>query len=183
LASGIERHSARFEIAAALAASLVGSLGIGCRAGQPARQPAPAVIVAESPAEPSAVEEPPTIAEDPVPSECRVEVRLTSIEKASSCWVDLPEEGARGVLQTRCGDGPATLRFDKHDYEGTITRGRFQVARETRFPFEDGCEWESSQSVSGSADGDLVITYSEHPVTEGECAAPCSATARVETLR
>lgn len=118
-----------------------------------------------------------------MPSECRVEVRLTSIEKASSCWVDLPEEGARGALQTRCGDGPATLRFDKHEYQGTITRGRFQVARETRFPFEDGCEWESSQSVSGSADGDLVITYSEHPVTEGECAAPCSATARVEALR
>jgi hypothetical protein len=177
--SGNDQHILRVGAAAALVASSFSA----CRPAEPAQQPAPAVIVAESPDDPPPMEEPPTLAQDPAPSSCRVEVRLASIDKTSACWVDLPKEGTLGVLETRCADGPATLVFDKYRYEGSVTRGRFEVQHVTHFPFEDGCEWESSQSVTGSADGELVITYSEHPVEDGECAEPCSATARVEVAR
>lgn len=103
---------------------------------------------------------------------------------SATCWVDAPKPNQRGTLDFPCDGGDATLKFGgKHDFKGVVSNGVLTTSQKTRFPFSDGCTWESEQTVSGPVDGPLEYRYSERPVEGTGCASGCTARGHIIKAR
>jgi hypothetical protein len=99
-------------------------------------------------------------------------LRLSS----SSCYVEsIVRTGDVGRLQ-RCANG-AALVFDKGTFAGNLDGTHFEGCTSTRFPFSDGCTWQTKQRVDGDA-----FEYSEAPIDGTSCApSSCRASATLTT--
>lgn len=107
----------------------------------------------------------------------RVEVRQT--EGAAGCWIDERVTRSAGLLRYPCeGDGPATVAFGRDVFTGHLRAGSVTVILRTRFPFQDGCNWESTQTLQGHIDsGVLGYRYREAPRPgQRNCLRGCTAT-------
>jgi len=100
------------------------------------------------------------------------EVSLSS----PSCYVDtLIRENASGVL-LRCPSG-AAIEFNNATFLGTLgSNGDVDVCTGTKFPFTDGCTWQSTQRIRGPS-SHMVFQYKETPI-EGRGCAESSCTMR-----
>lgn len=109
-------------------------------------------------------------------------VRVGPIALSSStCVVDLRVRTGDVGRIMRCPSGAAVV-FDRVTYGGTYDGARLDACVTTRFPFDDGCMWQSTQRLHGRRD-DLRIEYAEHPISGHGCeTSACTATATLEML-
>jgi hypothetical protein len=93
-----------------------------------------------------------------------------------SCWVDEPfTKGESGELTV---DGSAAvLVFGQARFQGSVKGSRIETTYQTRFHFEDGCDWQSTQRITGNpSQGALQYHYSEEPLPgQTGCASSCTA--------
>ena len=109
-------------------------------------------------------------------------VRVGRIAMSSStCYVDLRlTTGETGRLM-RCASG-AVLAFDRITYGGTWDGSALDACVVTRYRFNDGCIWQSTQRARGTS-ASLSIAYSEAPMSGTGCSpAACRANAELEWL-
>ncbi len=150
---------------------------------QPQPLPTPTVVLQQAPPRPLAKCEVPSDT-----SRCTLMARLrvghVSLSSAS-CYVDARvREGEEGRL-LQCPEG-AVAAFSRGAFGGTLATNTVNVCLRTQFPFNDGCTWETMQSVRGSGSS-LVFAYVERPITgqaSGQsCASSsCTASAEIEVL-
>jgi hypothetical protein len=109
-------------------------------------------------------------------------VRVGRISLSSStCTVDLKVSTGEIGRVMRCPSG-AVVVFDQITYGGSFDGRSLDACVVTRFPFEDGCTWQSLQRVRGTRDA-LTLDYSERPVSGTGCASSaCTATADLDWL-
>jgi hypothetical protein len=109
-------------------------------------------------------------------------VRVGSISlSSSSCWVDLHVAVGDVGRVMRCRSG-AVVVFDEVRFGGSFDGRALDACVRTRFPFSDGCTWESTQRVRGTGRS-FELTYEEAPV-EGHGCAPssCRASAPLDVV-
>lgn len=116
---------------------------------------------------------------------CHARLVVRQTRGATGCFIDERVTGAPGDLRYPCAGGPATATFRNGVYAGTVDAdGAVSLSLRTRFHFDDGCDWSSSQSIRGSLEHGLNFEYSESPVAgQRGCAPPCHATGTVEVQR
>lgn len=116
---------------------------------------------------------------------CRARLVVRQTQGASGCFIDERVTGAPGELRYPCAGGAATATFRNGVYSGTVDAdGAVSLSLRTRFHFDDGCDWGSSQTIRGSLERGLSFEYSESPVAgQRGCAPPCHATGAVEVQR
>ncbi len=113
---------------------------------------------------------------------CTRPLTVTAFKRSSpSCYVDTGfDVGSEGVLTYPCAGGVAAIIFAAHTFEGVVIDGLVDVCVGTTFPWSDGCTWQSTQRVEGSAaSGPLTLTYAEAPAAGQSCASPCTASALI----
>lgn len=119
-----------------------------------------------------------TAAEDR--SRCDMRIALSGrIRTGASCQLDEQISKSPGRLRYPCnGDGPVDLDVGSHRYTGSLVGGKVQLELTTELDWDDGCHWETHQTVTGALRGStLRWTYSEKPVRGQSCFASCTATA------
>ena len=91
--------------------------------------------------------------------------------------------GAWGELDYPCDGGGVTATFGSIVSTGRVRDGLVELTAGTRFDWQDGCTWETSQRISGRlADGQLAYEYEEKPVAGTACASACSASGRINVV-
>ncbi len=113
-------------------------------------------------------------------SRCDMRLALTGrIRTGASCQLDEQVSKSAGRLRYPCnGDGPVDLDVGSHRFTGSLVGGRVQLELTTELDWDDGCHWETHQTVTGALRGStLRWTYSEKPVRGQNCFASCTATA------
>lgn len=124
------------------------------------------------------------------PARCSARLLASTIRTNSGCVLDERISASTGELSFPCrGDGPAEAVFDDHRFEGVMTDGKLSLALRTELDWEDGCRWETRQSMGGDLErgeekiaGSLAWTYAESTLSGTGCGAPCRATARVRVV-
>ncbi len=115
--------------------------------------------------------------------ECEASVRLGEMTKSTpTCELDEHVSTDAGVLTWPCtGDGVASIQFGKARFEGVVHDGLLEVNLTTSFPFADGCQWQSRQTITGGiSPGSLRYRYAEVPTKASPgCWSACSASAPV----
>ena len=144
---------------------------------------------------PPAVQKPPSVAVRPAPPDCArppqttgcvtiARVVASDFELSSpSCYVDsIIRTGAVGRLQ-QCAGGSAVIVFDKGVFAASFDGTNVDACTSSRFPFSDGCTWQSLQRIEGPLRDKLVFTYSETHVEGKSCASSsCRAHATLTVL-
>jgi hypothetical protein len=107
------------------------------------------------------------------------------IRDRPECYVDVHLRGEPGELVYPCAGGRAEARFRSAVFRGAVRGGTIELALGTRFDWEDGCAWTSTQRIEGSLAGkSLGYVYSEAPAPDQEgCLPACGARARVRVVR
>jgi hypothetical protein len=94
------------------------------------------------------------------------------------CYVDIQVmSGQTGALNYACSGGGALASFGGNSFTGSYIDGNVDICFGTVFPWEDGCTWESAQTITGSlASGQLEFNYVEQPEPgQVGCYTPCTA--------
>lgn len=68
------------------------------------------------------------------------------------------------------------MSFPGVEFRGVVSSGRLNASVKTNFNFTDGCQWETTQLISGEVDGALSYQYIEGPLPgQRGCARACRA--------
>jgi hypothetical protein len=124
----------------------------------------------------------------PVPRDrCSARLHAATIKTKDGCTLDERISHGTGTLLYPCsGDGPVEAVFGEHRFQGRLTESTVALALSTELDWEDGCHWETKQSIRGELKREagkrpkLVWTYSEAPVTGTSCFGSCRATADID---
>lgn len=143
--------------------------------------PAPLLVVVAVPSPPS------------LPSahdRCTARLRAATIKTNPGCTLDERISQGDGVLSFPCaGIGELEATFGEHHFRGTtVNAGTVHLQLTTELDVDDGCHWETQQSIRGEwrregRDGKpskLVWIYSEQPVQGTGCFGSCTARAEIE---
>lgn len=114
-------------------------------------------------------------------SRCTMVLVADNIQTPPSCELDERISHGAGLLSFSCsGDGFAEARFQDHVFEGNIVSNRLHLTLVSEIDWEDGCRWESRQSIEGDVRAmTLSWTYSERPVSGASCNGACRARAEI----
>lgn len=149
-----------------------------CRNPAPPIAPVEVVVGATDASAPAASL--PTTA-SPREGTCSAVLLADKIETGASCFLDERISHGPGMLALPCdgADGPAEATFAEQRYEGRVKGGALALDLHTELDWDqDGCHWETRQSIRGAlAGGKLTWTYSEVPTRGASCATPCKASA------
>ncbi len=148
---------------------------------------APVDVTIESadggPSAPLVVSAPPPAPRD----RCTTRLRVAPIKTKDGCTLDERISHGNGTLFYPCsGEGPAEAVFGEHRFVGRLADGTMSLALTTELDWEDGCHWETKQSIRGELKREpgkrarLVWSYSEAPVTGTSCFGSCRATADID---
>ncbi len=113
---------------------------------------------------------------------CHAVLQAEEIDTAGKqCVLDEQVSQSTGVLDYPCnGDGPATATFAEHKFEGTLSQGRLELTLRTEVDWDDGCHWETRQSVVGERPlEELTWGYNERPLSGTACLGACQASATI----
>jgi len=113
---------------------------------------------------------------------CEATLTVVEIDYPSSCWVDVPPVGASDTVSFPCLGSDVRILFEDIVFTGTVTACWIEMHARTTFPWSDGCEWETAQSIVGELlPGSLLhYEYRESPITgETGCAPSCAATGAI----
>lgn len=111
---------------------------------------------------------------------CSLEVSLSTFRGDPSCYFDTKVREA-GTMIAPCDDGPAEAQFRGQTFHGTVKRGRVSLSSRTEFDWQDGCRWESVQTITGELrEGELQFKYTERPIRGAECFHPCPASGTLD---
>jgi hypothetical protein len=115
---------------------------------------------------------------------CTARLAPGAINTAPGCTLDERLTQGEGVLLYPCsGTGASEAVFGEHRFEGTMREGAVLLGLTTEIDWEDGCHWETKQSIRGvvlSEEGaKLGWTYSEGPVRGASCYGACKAVAEI----
>jgi hypothetical protein len=113
---------------------------------------------------------------------CQKRLTARQTRGAEGCFTDERVTQGPGLLSFPCeGDGTAKAQFRTATFVGTLRAGQLDLVLSTRFPYADGCEWETVQRVRGALSSPtLDYTYTESPrAGQTGCAGACRATAEV----
>jgi len=118
---------------------------------------------------------------------CSAHLRAAPIKTKEGCTLDERISHGSGTLFFPCsGDGPVEAVFGEHRFQGRLTETTVSLALTTELDWEDGCHWETKQSIRGELKREsgkhpkLVWTYSEAPVSGTSCFGSCRATADID---
>ncbi len=181
-------HRTPFVVVGGLAAFVLGALSASCGRATPPVAPIDIVVRDLEGGAELAVED--ASSEAPPAARCSARLLASTIRTNSGCVLDERISASTGELSFPCrGDGPADAVFDDHRFEGLVTDGKLSLALRTELDWEDGCRWETRQSMGGDLErgeekisGSLSWTYAESTVSGTGCGVPCRATARVRVL-
>lgn len=108
---------------------------------------------------------------------CELELTLQPLTTGDRC--DLDVEVSAGRLRLPCDgtDGPAEAKFGERIFTGSIVNRIVTVEIVTSFDYDDRCQWQSRQRISGEVfAGDLAFSYSEAPLpNQTGCSPACGA--------
>ena len=142
------------------------------RVDVPAPPPAPAVVATGA------------IPRSAMGRECEATVRLVELKKSTpTCVLTEHVSGDAGKLTWPCkGDGVASIQFAAVRFEGEVRGGLLDVRLSSSFPFRDGCQWQSEQTITGEiASGALQYGYSELPSKDSKgCWSACQGSAAID---
>jgi hypothetical protein len=120
---------------------------------------------------------------------CTARLRSSIIKTNAGCTLDERISHGNGTLLYPCiGDGPIEAIFGEHRFTGKITDSTMVLVLGTELDWEDGCHWETKQTLLGDWKRDskkrakLAWSYSEAPVSGTGCFGSCTATADVEIV-
>ena len=117
---------------------------------------------------------------------CTARISAGVIKTGANCTLDERISKGNGTLLYPCsGEGPVEAVFAEHRFEGRLSEGSITLALTTELDWEDGCHWETKQTMRGDWKRDakkqkLSWSYSERPVTGSSCFGQCVARADVE---
>ncbi|HEY1557756.1 MAG TPA: hypothetical protein VGF94_23150 [Kofleriaceae bacterium] len=116
---------------------------------------------------------------------CQWELVVPRTEGAAGCWLDEHVTAQPGVLTVACegakGDGDARAIFGDRTFSGKMKDGYVNLVLHTRFHYDDGCDWGTTQTIEGRpGDGHLSYSYREFPLPgQTGCLNACAAHADV----
>ena len=105
----------------------------------------------------------------------------------SPCDYDVSKILSLGsYVQTKINPPTISMLFpDGTSFSGTTDGVNFTATRITNFPYEDGCNWQATETMTGTIDAanqctlHTSYTYREKPVSSGSCATPCTIDAQL----
>ena len=115
---------------------------------------------------------------------CAWELVVPQTQGADGCWLDEKVTAAPGSLTVDCEasgsahpSGNARAIFGERTFTGKMTDGDVSVVLHTKFHWDDGCEWGTTQTIAGRPEsGHLAYTYREYPLPgQRGCSNPCEA--------
>jgi hypothetical protein len=119
--------------------------------------------------------------------QCTARLRPMPIKTNDGCTLDERLSKNTGVLLYPCsGAGELEAVFGEHHFRGTLADGKVQLALTTELDWDDGCHWETQQSINGelrregSASTKLIWSYDERPLQGTSCFGSCKARAEIE---
>lgn len=132
--------------------------------------------------------------------QCTARLRAAPIKTNAGCTLDERISKGNGVLVYPCsGGGDFEAIFGEHHFRGTLTGtsgstssttangngGTLSLLLTTELDWDDGCHWETQQSIRGEWHREgkhpkLVWSYDERPVQGTGCFASCKARADIE---
>ncbi len=173
------RNTCRFA-AFALGTLLIASIGLACNTvGAPPTVPVEVVTVsATDGGRPSPLAIRPPTVEDR--NRCESRATLSGrIRTGASCQLDEQISKGPGRLRHPCsGDGPVELEVGTQRFSGSLVGGKVALELTTELDWDDGCHWETHQTVTGLMRGStLRWSYTEKPVRGQGCFAACTASA------
>ena len=116
---------------------------------------------------------------------CRLDIAFLSLDINVLCHIDSHVK-EYGQLQAPCREGDARAVFGEGEraqrFTGRVAQGQLNLRSRTEYDFDDGCHWETEQTLTGAVDsGQLRFTYRERPVRGQHCGKPCSAQGKLVT--
>ncbi|MFH1434524.1 MAG: hypothetical protein ABIJ56_02290 [Pseudomonadota bacterium] len=109
---------------------------------------------------------------------CVVTLTVLRLDYPGHCWVDVPPVGSSDVVTYACTGSDVRFVFGDIVFTGLVTGCWIDVHARTTFPWSDGCDWETSQSIVGELlPGRLLdYTYREAPIPgQTGCVYSCDA--------
>jgi len=112
---------------------------------------------------------------------CAWELVVPQTQGADGCWLDEKVTAQPGSLTVACENGNQTgdarAIFGERTFTGKMKDGDVNVVLHTRFHWEDGCDWGTTQTISGRPEsGHLSYTYREFPLPgQRGCTNACEA--------
>ncbi|HTR52835.1 MAG TPA: hypothetical protein VMJ10_19105 [Kofleriaceae bacterium] len=113
---------------------------------------------------------------------CAWELVVPQTQGAEGCWLDEQVTAAPGSLVVDCQgsahpSGDARAIFGERTFTGKMTDGDVTVVLHTRFHYGDGCDWGTTQTITGRPEsGHLTYTYREFPLPgQHGCLNACAA--------
>jgi hypothetical protein len=165
------------------AAALVLAAPACVRQGAPVVAPVEIADVGDAgPARPLVVVAPPAAPQ----GRCTARLRASPIKTNAGCTLDERISKGDGVLLFPCsGSGELEAIFGEHHFRGVVTGDSLHLRLTTELDWDDGCHWETQQSIRGEwrREGPrpkLLWTYEEHPVQGTACFGACKARADIE---
>lgn len=120
---------------------------------------------------------------------CTARLRSSIIKTNPGCTLDERISHGNGTLLYPCtGDGPVEAVFAEHRFTGKIAESSLVLVLGTELDWEDGCHWETKQTLLGDWKRDgkkrakLAWSYSEAAVSGTGCFGSCTATADIEIV-
>jgi hypothetical protein len=120
---------------------------------------------------------------------CTARLRSSIIKTNAGCTLDERISHGNGTLLYPCiGDGPVEAIFAEHRFTGKISESTVALLLGTELDWEDGCHWETKQTLLGDWKRDgkkrakLAWSYSEAAVSGTGCFGSCTATADIEIV-
>jgi len=116
---------------------------------------------------------------------CSWELEVPRTQGADSCWIDEKVTAQPGALEVQCegsnASGDARAIFGERTFTGKMKDGDVNVVLHTRFHYGDGCDWGTTQTITGRpSSGHLSYSYREYPLPgQTGCLNACAATADV----
>jgi hypothetical protein len=113
---------------------------------------------------------------------CQATLTVVEINYPSYCWVDVPPVGSSDTVSFPCLGSDVRIVFEDIEFTGAVTGCWIEMHARTTFPWSDGCDWETAQSIVGDlVSGSLLdYEYREAPIPgETGCASPCAATGAI----
>lgn len=132
---------------------------------------------------------PPLVVVAPPPrsrDRCTALLRALPIKTADGCTLDERISHGDGTLIYPCsGEGPVEAVFGEHHFQGAASESALALSLATELDWDDGCHWETKQTIRGEWTRDagrrrLAWSYTEAPVRGARCFASCRATADIE---
>jgi hypothetical protein len=117
---------------------------------------------------------------------CTARLVAAAIKTGADCTLDERISKSSGTLLYPCsGEGAVEAVFGEHRFEGKLSDGALSLDLTTELDWEDGCHWETKQTLRGDWRRDakklkLSWTYAERPVSGSSCFGQCVARADIE---